>query len=311
MENIKKSFYEMKFELFFYKERGNGFEDFFSRVMKMKYKEDFVEVKTWGNKGDLKCDGFLKSEGVIFQLYAPNEINSQKLMNKFEEDHSLAVQHWQYIIKEWVFVQNSKDGVKGLEAPTLLSIETYIQKNPNSVPINVWGIDEIKNIVFSLSENDLENLLGPVPGMENLQQLQVKHIEPFIIPFKTLHGLNLQPQEILEVSKDKISVNNFSDYIQNLLKIGMRKAHLIDLIITKNPDVDLIQNMADLFNKKYLELKSDSLSSDDIFYKLKEFAGWKETNGPIEEMAVLTILSFLFEKCTIFEDKPIEDKLNV
>ncbi len=303
MDKLQRQFYELQFELFFYKERGNGFEDFFSRLMKLKYKKNFTEVKTWGNLGDLKCDGYLSEEETIFQVYAPNEINGAKLLSKTKEDYQKALVHWDNCIKHWILVQNSKDGVRGIEAHTLQAFEQYKREPGNPIKISLWGIDEIKEIVFSLPIDEISSLLGEAPTIFDLQNLQIKHIQPFLVPFRLMSENPANGQDIKEVSQHKISINNLSDYIQDLLKIGMRKAHLIELIIDLGHDVDAIQNLSESFRKQYLDLKEKHINSDKIFFELREFAGIKYIQNPTDELAILTILAYLFENCTIFEDE--------
>lgn len=304
MDKIQRLFYELKFELYFYKERGNGFEDFFSRLMKLKHKHNFIEVKTWGKKGDLKCDGYLSEEETIFQVYAPNEIAGTKLMAKLKEDYEKALVHWEGAIKKWIFVQNSKDGVRGIEAPTVNAIKKYETELKNEISITLWGIDEIKSIVFSLPVEDIETLLGTVPSSSDLQNLQIKHIEPFLLPFRLMSDLPVNVEEIKVVPQNKIEINKLSDYIQELLKIGMGKAHLIEKIILMGQDVEAIQNLADLFHEKYKELKEIHFeNTDQIFFELRNFAGIRAVRDSKDELAILTILAYLFENCTIFESE--------
>lgn len=303
MDKIQRQFYELLFELFFYKERGNGFEDFFSKVMKLKYKYTFTEVKTWGNIGDLKCDGYISEEEILFQVYAPNEITGTKLLKKTQEDYQKAIVHWDGCIKHWILVQNSKDGVRGIEANTLQAFEKYKREHENPIKISIWGIDEIKEIVFSLSIEDLYSLFGTVPTASDLQNLQIKHIQPFLMPFRVMYNYETKSQDLKEVSQNKITVNNLSDYIQDLLKMGMRKAHLIELIIEQGQDVDAIQNFSESFREKYISLTQVNDSSDKIFFELRDFAGIKHVQNPIDELAILTLLAYLFENCTIFENE--------
>ncbi|MDW0111587.1 hypothetical protein QT711_00225 [Sporosarcina saromensis] len=306
MDKIQRLFFEMKFDLFFYKERGNGFEDLFARIMKAKHKHDFIEVKTWGNKGDLKCDGYLQSEGIIFQVYAPNQINGSKLVAKFEEDYEKAMIHWNGIVYQWIFVQNAKDGVLGIDAVTLNEIEKYKIKEKVAIPILLWGIDEIKEIVFSLPAKEIISIFGEVPTMDDLSSLQIKHIEPFLMPFRVMSEGYISDIEIKEVPQNKIQINYLSEYIQDLLKIGMRKAHLIEKIISLGHEVDAVQNLSVAFQEKYKILKKEyKENTDQIFYELRDFAGYKYVKNPTDEIAILTILAYLFENCTIFESVPI------
>ncbi len=57
------------------KSDGNAFEDLFTQIM--NYAEpDFEQIKPWGNIGDRKNDGFIRSKGIFYQVFAPEDINN-------------------------------------------------------------------------------------------------------------------------------------------------------------------------------------------------------------------------------------------
>ena len=50
-----------------------AFEDLFTEIM--NYKEaDFRSIKPWGNIGDRKNDGYIRSRGIFYQVYASEDI---------------------------------------------------------------------------------------------------------------------------------------------------------------------------------------------------------------------------------------------
>lgn len=70
--NLQDAYYEARFENAFLRAKGDEFQTFFERLMGLAYKADFMACRPWGNQGDRKNDGFLKSERRLFQVYAPN-----------------------------------------------------------------------------------------------------------------------------------------------------------------------------------------------------------------------------------------------
>ena len=53
-----------------YKADGQKFEDLFTDII--KYAEPgFQQIKPYGNVGDKKNDGYIKSKGIYFQVYGP------------------------------------------------------------------------------------------------------------------------------------------------------------------------------------------------------------------------------------------------
>jgi len=75
--NLQQAYYELKFENAFHQAKGNAFQELFEKLMGLAYKADFMACRPWGNRGDRKNDGFLKSERRLFQVYAPNEMNER------------------------------------------------------------------------------------------------------------------------------------------------------------------------------------------------------------------------------------------
>ncbi len=86
MESLEKAYYDVRFENAFLKAKGNAFQTFFNELMGRAYKGDYMPCRPWGNRGDRKNDGFLKSERRLFQVYAPNKMTGRKTIDKIEED---------------------------------------------------------------------------------------------------------------------------------------------------------------------------------------------------------------------------------
>jgi len=72
---------------------------------------DFIRVRPWGNVGDRKNDGYLKSERRLFQVYAPNEMEAAKAIAKIDEDFTEALPFWKLHFDNWSFVHNARDGL--------------------------------------------------------------------------------------------------------------------------------------------------------------------------------------------------------
>ena len=101
---LSDAYYEQKFENEFLRSKGDAFQTFFERLMGLAYKADFMACRPWGNQGDRKNDGFLKSERRLFQVYAPNEMDAAKAKAKILEDFEGAKAHWNNHFDCWVFM---------------------------------------------------------------------------------------------------------------------------------------------------------------------------------------------------------------
>ena len=88
MNAEEKTLARKLFKLKVHEANGQAFEDMFVAIM--TYAEsDFQPIKPWGNIGDRKNDGYIKSKGVFFQVFSPEDITKtyvkviQKLKNDF------------------------------------------------------------------------------------------------------------------------------------------------------------------------------------------------------------------------------------
>lgn len=72
-----------------YKYKGQQFEDFFVSIMS-KANPHFQAVKAYGRIGDRKNDGFDRTTGTYYQVYAPEELAKESTtkagVKKIEED---------------------------------------------------------------------------------------------------------------------------------------------------------------------------------------------------------------------------------
>jgi hypothetical protein len=99
--------------------------------------------------------------------------------------------------------------------------------------------------------------------------------------------------------KDKINKNKLSSNIENLIKMGLSRSNLVKKYINNNLDVEFGERLRHGFLTKYLELKKD-LKEDELFDSMLDFACGNSSDFK-ERAAGLTILSYFFEKCDVFE----------
>lgn len=100
--------------------------------------------------------------------------------------------------------------------------------------------------------------------------------------------------------KDKIIRNKLSEQIERLIKIGSLQVKQVGDYIKSCKDINFEGRLIKGFSNEYTRLKKEGLEGDDIFYALSTFA----SNGSCDPKIIsagLTVLSYLFERCEVFE----------
>ncbi len=114
----------------------------------------------------------------------------------------------------------------------------------------------------------------------------------------------VQPKQhslIVIPPKEKIDKNNLSSEIEGLILMGLTKASLIKEYINSSLDIEFATKLVNGFVHEYKRLKHvEDLEGDDLFLSLLDFASQGKTTIT-GKAAGLTVLSYLFEKCEVFE----------
>ena len=295
MDSLQRAYYEKAFLAEFLEKKGTAFQDFFSTIMEKAHPGDFQRIRPWGNKGDQKNDGYLKSERSLFQVYAPNEMKAKDAVDKIEEDFNGALPYWEEYFNRWVFVHNSHQGLGPDVEKKLLEIES----SNKQINVENWGFEELRGKVFSLSDENISSLFGPVASFEDISNIGFEEIKVVLetISIET----PMDEGDVRPVPKNKVIINKLSPDVETMLKAGMRKAHLVERFFNEWHDPNYGDRVAKSFKRKYGELKEQGLLPDKIFFKLQEFAIGDKRKEPKYEAATLAVLTHLFELCDIFE----------
>ncbi len=295
MDDTQRSFYGLKFENTFLREKGKAFESFFARVMAHGFTGDFEPVRPYGPKGDLKCDGFRPSDGTVFQSYAPDSTKLIELLAKIDEDFDGARTHWDAKMKRWEFVHND---VRGLPAEAVRKLDDLRAGRP-AIAIAVFGEAEMRAVVMRLALHQLEDLFGVVPSQRTLERLDFASLRPVLIAIQRRNPGAEPPLSAPSVIK--LQHNALSPDAAELLRQGRRREKLVQDFFDAWPDPSFGEDIAEAFRTRYQALKTADLSPDQIFSELQSFAGGMD-GEPSHQGAVLAVLSYFFERCDIFED---------
>ncbi len=182
MDDLQRSWYEMKFRETFRSRDGTGFQTFFSELMEMRYPGDFQRVKAYGRLGDHKCDGYHTSIKVVYQLYAPETFKLASMLRKIDDDFLGALEFWKHQMLGWRFVHNQW---RGLPADVIFKLNSLQAKH--KIPVAHWGEPEIRTEVFLLTDADITLLLGCAPAKGNVTELGFEDLRV------VLEGIAQQP----------------------------------------------------------------------------------------------------------------------
>ncbi len=293
--NLQQAFFELSFENLFLRTKGDEFQSFFERLMGLAYKADFMACRPWGNRGDRKNDGFLKSERRLFQVYAPNEITEAKAVAKILEDFEGAKTYWGTHFDKWVFAHNAVDGLP----PHVQKVLLDFQAQNSRIAVETWGLEEFRVIFRKLSLDDMQSWLGVVPTEETRAALGFKDLQ---VVLESIAGRTVTPsQPVKDVPMGKIEANALSGSVATLLKAGMVKAPLVRAFFDQWHDITLGERIAKSFRAKYEALRGE-FSPNQIFSEIQDWAGGGTRGTPEHEVAVLTVIAYFFERCDIFEE---------
>ena len=186
---------------------GNAFEDLFTQVM--NYAEpEFEQIKPWGNIGDRKNDGFNRSKGVFYQVFAPEDISKRypDTITKLEKDFAGLLSQWSPV-KEFYFVVNDK--YKGVNADANQTIANIV-KNNSLIKGKILTAKDIEAIVFGLADDLIIRIVGFLPDWEQITSLDfsvLNRVLGFImkLPVKKGQGIIKFPDW-----DEKIIFNNLS-----------------------------------------------------------------------------------------------------
>lgn len=297
--NLQQAFYEQKFENAFLRQKGDAFQNFFERLMGLAYKTDFMACRPWGNRGDRKNDGFLKSERRLFQVYAPNEMTEAKAIAKISEDFEGAKVYWGNHFDKWTFVHNAVDGLPPHVHKVLLDFE---KTNP-AIKLEPWCLEELRAVFRCLTVEDMESWFGYAPTAETKAKLVFQDLR---VVLETLADRSAQPvQAVKDVPHGKIEANMLSDSVATLIREGMTKAPLVTAFFDGWHDVMFGERIAKSFRAKYESLRGN-LAPNQIFEELQNWAGGEARGTPEHELAVLTVIAYYFERCDIFEEPRVD-----
>lgn len=113
--------------------------------------------------------------------------------------------------------------------------------------------------------------------------------------------IDLDTSYTLITPKDKIKKNNLSNQTESLITMGMTQVKRVRDFIGANPDIEFGERLKQGFVIEYERLKNqEKLRGDELFNRLLDFASGSSNEFKIRAGG-LAVLTYLFEKCEVFE----------
>lgn len=166
--------------------------------------------------------------------------------------------------------------------------------------------DTVDNYESEFSVDDLhvtrKKFLDKLASVFEEQVLGVTFADLEVTITYLVSNSDVQYEGTLEIITpyEKIEKNSLSADVENLLKMGLIRQTQLEDYLNKNLDATFSARLRNLFVEEYNRLKNEELSSDEIFYKLLEFASGNNSEFP-RQAAGLTIVAYYFNVCDIFE----------
>jgi C-terminal domain 10 of the ABC-three component (ABC-3C) systems len=296
MDVQEKTFARQLFQNKILKADGQIFEDIFSAIM--NYAEtDFQQIKPWGNIGDRKNDGYIKTKGIFYQVYAPEDVRKSytNVVSKLKKDFDGLKAQWSPV-NEFYFVVNDKDNGVNADCEKIIQ-EIKISHNLNNA--GILTVKHLENILFELEDDQIFSITGFIPDPANIKQLDFSILNEVIGHIMKL-PLNEGDKSkiVLPDWNKKIYLNGLSEFVSILLNNGFFQIHYLDKYLKNNSDF-LADSLRDKMNEVYSHEKENT-SGDELFWAVVNSASPKAEH--MYQTSVIVIMSKYFETCDIFEE---------
>lgn len=304
---VRQGYYEA-LELRLRRARGDGLQKFLAEVNARVHGDNFLPASHFYSQGDLKCDGLLQNPLTIYACYGPTNggqsstaLTIATAAKKVETDFLGARAKWPEM-KGWKFVTNYVEGVP----PEITQQTLKLKGIYTDIDISQMGMEQFRKTIFALSRADVDDLLGPISTAADFRAMQVPEIQQLLADMtEELGGLLVPDDDPVVVPADKLDFNKLPGVHRSRLLQGFLNATVVARYLANHIDPTLDGKIASRFKAKYLDLRAQGFSPGDIMDELFNFALHGHLITTARDVAIWSVLAHLFEKCTIFEDKPV------
>ncbi|MCD7879093.1 MAG: hypothetical protein LUG16_04070 [Candidatus Gastranaerophilales bacterium] len=163
--------------------------------------------------------------------------------------------------------------------------------------VNTYTVEELHRIKKEHIKNAINNLEDSINKV-TCSELDI--ILKCII--KPNEGQLKEEDYRIVTPQEKINRNSLSVSIAKCIAMGLANSNMIRNYINQltNINITFEQNLRNAFINKYLELKQENISGDEIFTRIWDFAKSNQDNN-VAIAAALSVVAYFFLECDIFE----------
>ncbi len=293
----EKAIARILFQNKLHKANGQKFEDIFTAIL--NYAEsDFQQIKPWGCIGDRKCDGYIRSKGIFYQVFAPEEIGKSyvSVVTKIENDFNGLMSQWNPV-NEFYFVINDK--YQGVNADCEQKLQK-IKSDNSLLKTGFLTAKDLENLLFELSDDQIFLVVGFLPDPIHLKTINYSILNE-VIEFVMKSPLSNCPGNKINVPDwdEKIKFNQLSSVSSNSLSNGYLQIGALENYL-KNNGKFLATELQKRLHQIYHNEKNKNKIGDDLFWAVVNEASPKAES--MYQAAVIVLMAKYFESCDIFED---------
>ncbi|MFF3431483.1 ABC-three component system protein [Streptomyces sp. NPDC002602] len=278
----------------------NEFEDFFHRLMCLRY-PDFLDVRTAGSLGDRSADGLSLHSRKLYACYAPQTVKPYKIRKKFDGDLSGALAKRNGEFDTFVFVHNDRRGVH----PEVTSLLASARDSMPSLRFEQMGTRRLWRECMQLDQMETEDVLRcEIPIKDTTFGIGMEDLAPLLKQLQDIRAESNPLMSLPDVPVEKLDFNRIEGADREDLLRGMRQSYLVDAFYAGSRNELEHDEVAEGFRLYYQQVRRDYSDADDVLWQLKMYFLGNAQPRPKVLRAALVVLAHFFERCDIFETPP-------
>ena len=292
------------FQLEIHQRNGQDYENLFSKVMRLTC-IDFIQIKPQGQYGDRKNDGFIKSTGQYYQVYAPENAQhrEKETIDKLVTDFNGLYAYWNGTvtpIKEFHFVINDK--YKGTY-PSLHPELTQIENNHPGISCKPFLCQHLEDLFLKLPHGHIMDILGKIPNAEDIS-LDTSVLGEVIVYLVSLNNTVLIEKFPANPNfEEKIQFNSLSPQVATFLRYGSYQDGALKEYFKLNSTFakeDLKNTFSQLYRDAEQRIPNSNDKNDLVFFDIMKKAC--PASIKIFQDAILVLMAYFFSYCDIYKE---------